>query len=117
MAGVLGPLASTRARQNSFGVTFQGRYEFSPNVTLDGGLRVEHSTSDNLGVEGDDQGHDFVAPRIGVSFRVTPDQTLRVSWLTGFRVPTINELYRSFRVGNTLTLANTDLGPEKATRS
>ena len=29
-------------------------------------------------------------------------------------MPTINELYRSFRVGNTLTLANTDLGPEKA---
>jgi outer membrane receptor protein involved in Fe transport len=114
VAGVLGPLASTRARQNSFGVTFQGRYEFSPNITLDGGLRVEHSTSDNLGVEGDDQGHDFVAPRIGVSFHVNPDQTLRVSWLTGFRVPTINELYRSFRVGNTLTLANTDLGPEKA---
>ena len=59
----------------------------------------------------------FVAPRIGASFQFTPDQTLRVTWLTGFRVPTINELYRSFRVGNTLTQANADLGPEKSWRA
>ena len=113
-AGVLGPLNRTRARQNSFGVTFQGRFELSPSVTIDGGLRVEHSNTDNLGIADDDHGQNFVAPRIGASFRFTPDQTLRVTWLTGFRVPTINELYRSFRVGNTLTQANANLGPEKS---
>jgi len=114
VAGVTAPVVETRARQNNVGVTFQGRYELSSSVTIDGGLRVEHSTTDKLGIEGDDDGQTFVAPRIGASFRFTPEQTLRVSWLTGFRVPTINELYRSFRVGNTLTLANADLGPEKA---
>lgn len=31
----------------------------------------------------------------------------------GFRAPTLNELYRQFRVGTTLTLANYDLGPER----
>ncbi len=113
-AGVLGPLNRTRARQNSFGVTFQGRFELSSSVTIDGGLRVEHSNTDNLGIADDDHGQNFVAPRIGASFRFTPDQTLRVTWLTGFRVPTINELYRSFRVGNTLTQANANLGPEKS---
>jgi outer membrane receptor protein involved in Fe transport len=35
-----------------------------------------------------------------------------VTWLTGFRTPTMNELYRSFRVGNTNTLANNALTPE-----
>src|SRR5439155_10319044 len=30
-----------------------------------------------------------------------------------FRAPTLNELYRSFRVGNVLTLANENLGPER----
>jgi outer membrane receptor protein involved in Fe transport len=114
VTGVLAPVTETRARQNNVGVTFQGRYEVSSSLTIDGGLRVEHATADNLGVEGDEDGQNFVAPRIGASFRFTPEQTLRVSWLTGFRVPTINELYRSFRVGNTLTLANPDLGPEKA---
>ena len=48
------------------------------------------------------------------SGRVRPDSTLRVSWLTGFRTPTMNELYRSFRVGNTTTNANPNLKPEKS---
>jgi len=32
-----------------------------------------------------------------------------------FRAPTLNELYRPFRVGNVLTIANSDLGAERAT--
>jgi outer membrane receptor protein involved in Fe transport len=31
----------------------------------------------------------------------------------GFRAPTLNELYRQFRVGTVLTLANDQLGPER----
>ncbi len=31
----------------------------------------------------------------------------------GFRAPTLNELYRQFRVGTVLTLANEQLGPER----
>jgi outer membrane receptor protein involved in Fe transport len=34
-----------------------------------------------------------------------------VSW--GFRAPTLNELYRQFSVGTTLTTANDQLGPER----
>jgi len=34
-----------------------------------------------------------------------------ISW--GFRAPTLNELYRQFSVGTTLTLANDQLGPER----
>ena len=34
-----------------------------------------------------------------------------IGW--GFRAPTLNELYRQFRVGATLTLANNALGPER----
>jgi outer membrane receptor protein involved in Fe transport len=32
-----------------------------------------------------------------------------------FRAPTLNELYRSFRVGNVMTLANESLAPERLT--
>ena len=35
------------------------------------------------------------------------------SFGTGFRAPTLNELYRQFRVGTVLTLANYELGPER----
>lgn len=34
-----------------------------------------------------------------------------VGW--GFRAPTLNELYRQFRVGTVVTLANNQLGPER----
>ena len=38
---------------------------------------------------------------------------LRGSVYTGFRVPTLNELYRPFRVGNDITEANAALRPER----
>jgi outer membrane receptor protein involved in Fe transport len=45
-------------------------------------------------------------------FRVTRSFSLRGAFYQGFRAPTLDELYRSFRVGNVLTNANPDLGPE-----
>lgn len=38
---------------------------------------------------------------------------LRASAYRSFRAPTLNELYREFRAGNTTTQANADLRPEK----
>jgi vitamin B12 transporter len=38
--------------------------------------------------------------------------TLRGAFFSGFRVPTLNELYRPFRVGNDITEANPALEPE-----
>jgi len=50
--------------------------------------------------------------RIGVRFKLTPDVYLRGAAYAGFRAPTLNELYRPFRVGNDVTEANPDLKPE-----
>jgi outer membrane receptor protein involved in Fe transport len=54
-----------------------------------------------------------VSPRVAALYHVT-------EWLSawgdlgwGFRAPTLNELYRQFRVGTVLTLANNQLGPER----
>jgi outer membrane receptor protein involved in Fe transport len=41
------------------------------------------------------------------------DDYLRVAAYEGFRVPTLNEYFRPFRVGNNNTLANADLKPEE----
>ena len=38
---------------------------------------------------------------------------LRASGYRSFRAPTLNELYRDFRVGNALTQANANLRPER----
>jgi outer membrane receptor protein involved in Fe transport len=51
-------------------------------------------------------------PRIGVLFRASDAVTLRASVYRGFRAPTLNELYRPFRVGNVETDANPNLREE-----
>lgn len=53
--------------------------------------------------------------RAGLSYQARPDLRLRASAYTGFRLPTINELYRPFRVRNDITEANPALEPERLT--
>jgi len=96
-------------------VVFQGRYYLSSRIVVDAGARVDHWTLTKTAPTAAETDDTFFAPRVGVSFRLASDRTLRVSWLTGFRTPTMNELYRSFRVGNTLTNANATLKPEEST--
>ena len=51
-------------------------------------------------------------PRAGLVWRTNEWLTVRSSAYRGFRSPTLNELYRPFRVGNVETLANPALGEE-----
>lgn len=53
-----------------------------------------------------------VSPRLGGVLRANDRVRLWASAGSGFRAPTLNELYRQFRVGSTLTLPNNNLGPE-----
>jgi outer membrane receptor protein involved in Fe transport len=62
-----------------------------------------------------DRSEDVFSPRAAVSFAVTRALTLHGSAAAGFRAPTLNELYRSFRVGNVLTTANAGLKAEHST--
>lgn len=51
--------------------------------------------------------------RAGALYRATSGITLRTAAYSGFRVPTLNELYRSFTVFPVTTLANQDLRLER----
>jgi outer membrane receptor protein involved in Fe transport len=53
------------------------------------------------------------SPRIATLYKVTDRVSAWGSVGSGFRSPTLNELYRQFRVGTVLTLANDQLGPER----
>ena len=53
------------------------------------------------------------SPRAAVLYRVSDKVSAWGSLGSGFRAPTLNELYRQFRVGAVLTLANDELGPER----
>lgn len=50
--------------------------------------------------------------RIGAAFSVADRITLRAAAYRGWRLPTLNELYRPFRVGQDTTTANERLTPE-----
>jgi outer membrane receptor protein involved in Fe transport len=51
--------------------------------------------------------------RAGIAFRATAPLTLRAAAYLGWRLPTLNELYRPFRVGPDATAANAALSPER----
>ena len=58
------------------------------------------------------RGGTFVSPSAGVSVG-RGRLRARGSVYRAFRAPTLNELFREFRVGNAITQANADLTPEK----
>ncbi len=51
--------------------------------------------------------------RFGAKRELSEDLYFRAAAYSGFRAPTLNELYRPFRVGNDVTEANADLKPER----
>ncbi len=53
------------------------------------------------------------SPRAAVRFAVSDKVSTWGNFGWGFRAPTLNELYRQFRVGALLTMANEALGPER----
>ena len=52
------------------------------------------------------------SPGLGLAWRATEALTARVAAYSAFRTPTLNELYRPFRVGPVTTQANPELDPE-----
>ncbi|MGH9434782.1 MAG: TonB-dependent receptor [Terriglobia bacterium] len=53
------------------------------------------------------------SPRLSLLRQVTSTVSIYGAAFRAFRAPTLNELYRPFRVGNVLTLANSSLGAER----
>jgi outer membrane receptor protein involved in Fe transport len=56
-----------------------------------------------------------VSPRLGMLYRLAGNVSLVGSAYGAFRAPTLNELYRGFRVGNVVTNANSELTAERLT--
>ena len=108
------------------GVFAEDTWSVSPSTTIVGGLRVDHwELFDGLRRETvratgvvltdsrfTDRAGDEINGRIGARVKTTETLALRGAVYTGFRVPTLNELYRPFRVGNDVTNPNPELKPE-----
>jgi iron complex outermembrane recepter protein len=110
------------------GLFLQDVYIPHPMVELVGGIRGDYwlnydgSRSDTPPPAGvpaqqtfDDIERIIASPRAAVLVHATPTTDLRGSAYQGFRVPTLNELHRVFRVRNDVTVANATLRPERLT--
>jgi len=107
------------------GAYLEGAYDQGPWL-LTGGVRLDgwiernahrrewdlSTNADTLVVNSPDKSGTTPTGRIGARFKLTSDVYLRTAAYAGFRAPTLNELYRPFRVGNDVTEANPDLKPE-----
>jgi outer membrane receptor protein involved in Fe transport len=60
-----------------------------------------------------DRRDSVVSPRVAALYHLNGRLTVWGDVGQGFRAPTLNELYRGFRVGTTVTQPNFDLGPER----
>ena len=96
-------------------VTASGRID---RWSLDNGFRTEINRTTGLlaaatsATYADRSGTETTA-RGGIAWRPAGAITLRGAAYTGWRLPTLNELYRPFRAGNDSTVANPALNPER----
>ncbi len=72
---------------------------------LGGEVMTDHQYASRSGTEN--------TSRLGTRIELLPGLDLRSAAYTGFRMPTLNELYRPYRVGADATQANPALSPER----
>jgi outer membrane receptor protein involved in Fe transport len=108
--------ATTKARQFLTSLSAQAVWHRWERVSATLGGRVESWKSERVSAPGGSTTDVFLSPRVSLNVSLGARTTARLAYQTGSRGPTMNELYRPFRVGNIVTLANAALTPEK-TRS
>lgn len=129
--GLSGPMSNVDAggRERSLGVFLSDTIRLHPRWQLAAGGRVDRwkhhdafSITTPLSAPGTPARTDFAersetafSPRVALLHRLRSNVSVSISGYRAFRAPTLNELYRAFRVGDVLTLANDQLRAERLT--
>lgn len=128
-AGKLTLGVGSGGRERTVGVFGEDIIRITPRWFLTLGVRGDHwsnydalSTSRPLPAKTpvtvtkfSDRTENAFSPRVALVHKLTQNVSVMVSGYRAFRAPTLNELYRSFRVGNVLTQANVNLRAERLT--
>ncbi|HLG16437.1 MAG TPA: TonB-dependent receptor [Blastocatellia bacterium] len=129
VGGRLTSAVGSGGRERVLGVFGQDLIRVTPTLLLTVGMRADRwrnyaslSTTRPLTSPApptvtvfDDRTETAFSPRLSLLYKVTDSVSLTASGYRAFRAPTLNELYRSFRVGNVVTLANDELRAERLT--
>ena len=127
-------LATTKigagGRETAFGAFVRDLVKVGDKLVLVGGLRIDrwqnthglsatHFLVPNTRLVDvfPDRGETAFSPQAAVLFHANDRVSVYASASSSFRSPTLNELYRTFRVGNINTLANAYLRSERATNA
>jgi outer membrane receptor protein involved in Fe transport len=106
-AGAIVPVGSKITVSGGFRFDrWRNRDGFARSVALASGIVTETFFPD--------RSESAFSPRISILYRITRRVSVSATFAKGFRRPTLNELYRNFRVGEVLTLANANLRAERA---
>ncbi|HJQ68858.1 MAG TPA: TonB-dependent receptor [Blastocatellia bacterium] len=129
VAGRLTSTVGAGGRERVFGLFGQDIVRITRRLFLTASARVDRwrnfdaiSTSTPLALpspptvrEFEERSETAFSPRLSLLHKLTENVSLTASGYRAFRAPTLNELYRAFRVGNVLTLANDALQAERLT--
>lgn len=120
-------LIDAGGREQTSGVFIQDFAKIGKNLIIAAGLRYDRwsnyagfsstrplSTNQTATTNFPDRDEDAVSPRLSALLHLSDEVSFYASVSRSFRSPTLNELYRAFRVGNVLTLANENLRAERA---
>ncbi|MBP7475011.1 MAG: TonB-dependent receptor [Pyrinomonadaceae bacterium] len=125
--GIPTSLVGPGGRQTTVGAFIQDFVRIGSKLVIAGSLRTDHwsnydafnatrvlSTGITTVTSFPDREESSFSPKISALFHLNDRFSLYANASRSFRSPTLNELYRSFRVGNVLTLANENLRAERA---
>ncbi|MGO8785978.1 MAG: TonB-dependent receptor [Terriglobia bacterium] len=128
-SGKISDALGTGGRQRIWGLFGEDILRINTRWLITGGARVDDwrnfdalSVTRPLAKPGPLQITNFLgrseqafSPRLSTLFRAKENLVFRASMYRAFRPPTLNELYRGYRLGDTLTLANSALTAEQLT--
>lgn len=86
------------------------RYDYWSNEN--GSVATPGWTSGKIFKEYESRHADALSPKLALRYQVSPGASLRMSYGSAFRAPSVYELYRSTKIGSTTYSANPDLKPE-----
>lgn len=129
VAGRATSLVGAGGRELSVGLFAQDVIRLTPQFFLTAGARFDRwrnrdalqatrplaPTAVTTVVEFPDRTETAFSPQLSALYKPSENLSLFASFNRAFRAPTLNELYRSFRVGDVLTLANENLRAERLT--